>query len=152
MPKWGVTLGAALLLALPVAAASGSTSQADQLLQTMNRVRTHYGLAPLRVDPHLQRAALSHSSAMIADDVFAHGAFGSRLTEFDVRASIAGENLAWGSGPFGSPQRIVDEWLQSPVHRANLLRPSFTRVGIGDVTGRFQGYADAHVVTADFAG
>jgi hypothetical protein len=38
------------------------------------------------------------------------------------------------------------------VHRANLLRPSFRRVGVGDLVAVFQGVAGAHVVTADFAG
>jgi uncharacterized protein YkwD len=74
------------------------------------------------------------------------------MQQFAVRSRIAGENLAWGSGNRGSARAIVDAWLASPEHRANLLRRSFTRVGVGDRVGVFQGYADAHVVTADFAG
>jgi uncharacterized protein YkwD len=46
----------------------------------------------------------------------------------------------------------VAAWLASPEHRANLLRPSFRRVGLGDLAGTFQGYPGAQVVTADFVG
>jgi uncharacterized protein YkwD len=122
------------------------------VLRQMNALRAQHGLPPLRFDPHLQRAARAHSHEMLAANVFRHGAFGWRMVEFDVRARIAGENIAWGTGFFGSPARIVAAWLASPEHRANLLRPSFSRVGVGDLVGAFLGYRDAHVVTADFAG
>jgi uncharacterized protein YkwD len=89
---------------------------------------------------------------MLAKDVFEHGAFGSRLSEFDIRSRIVGENLAWGTGSRGTAHSIVAAWLASPEHRANLLRTSFNRVGVGDLMGRFQGHPGAHVVTADFAG
>jgi uncharacterized protein YkwD len=118
----------------------------------MNRVRAQHGLHALQLDTHLQRAAVAHSREMIATDVFAHGAFARRMLRFDVRGRIAGENLAWGTGTAGSAHAIVAAWLASPEHRANLLRPSFRRIGVGDLIGRFQGYGDARVVTADFAG
>ena len=44
------------------------------------------------------------------------------------------------------------EWLASPEHRANLLRPGYARIGIGLVRGSFLGNGGATVVTADFAG
>jgi uncharacterized protein YkwD len=74
------------------------------------------------------------------------------MVTFHVRGPVAGENLAWGSGPYGQAQEIVQEWLASPEHRANLLRPGFSRIGIGIVRGTFLGNAGATVVTADFAG
>ena len=118
----------------------------------MNRVRAQYGLHALRLDTHLQRAAVAHSREMIATDVFAHGAFARRMLRFDVRGRIAGENLAWGTGDASTAHAIVAAWLASPEHRANLLRPSFMRIGVGDLLGRFQGYGAARVVTTDFAG
>ena len=63
-----------------------------------------------------------------------------------------GENLAWGVGSRATARAIVRSWLASPGHRANLLRPSWERIGIGSRTGTFLGYAGATVVTADFAG
>lgn len=118
----------------------------------MNRVRAEHGLQALRLDSHLQRAAVAHSRRMLATDVFAHGAFAGRMYRFNVRCTIAGENLAWGTGDASTAHAIVAAWLASPEHRANLLRPSFRRTGVGDLIGPFQGHGDAHVVTADFAG
>ena len=128
------------------------SSHEASVLKEMNRVRAQHGLCALRLDAHLQRAATAHSREMLATDVFAHGAFASRMLHFDVKASIAGENLAWGTDDRGTAQAIVAAWLASPHHRANLLRPSFRRAGVGDLLGFFQGHGGAHVVTADFAG
>jgi uncharacterized protein YkwD len=89
---------------------------------------------------------------MLRNRFFAHGHFGGRMLAFHVRAPIEGENLAWGSGAFSTPERIVAEWLASPGHRRNLLRPGFTRLGLGIAWGPFHGERDAIVVTADFAG
>jgi uncharacterized protein YkwD len=74
------------------------------------------------------------------------------MLQFNVRMSTAGENLAWGTGSQGSARALVAAWLASPPHRANLLEPSFTRVGVGELVGPFQGLSGAHVVTTDFAG
>jgi uncharacterized protein YkwD len=128
------------------------TTDEASVLREMNRVRAQHGLHPLRLDTHLQRAAVAHSREMLTTDVFAHGAFAGRLLRFNVRMRVAGENLAWGTGYHGTARGIVAAWLASPEHRANLLRPSFRRAGVGDLSGSFQGYGDARVVTADFAG
>jgi uncharacterized protein YkwD len=118
----------------------------------MNRVRAAHGLGRLTPDRHLQRAARTHSMEMIGANVFAHGAFSTRMADFNVTGHVAGENLAWGTGTLATAHAIVAAWLASPEHRANLLRPAFKRVGVGDLVGAFLGHRDAHVVTADFAG
>ena len=143
---------AALVLVLPAAALGGSTRSESSLLREINRVRAQHGLAQLRADTHLGRAALAHSKEMIGSNDFQHGSFGGRMHQFNVAGHCAGENLAWGTGGRGTAQGIVAAWLASPEHRANLLRPSFTRVGVADLVGPFLGYSGAHVVTADFAG
>ncbi|MCW2964747.1 MAG: Allergen V5/Tpx related [Actinomycetia bacterium] len=143
---------AALVLILPAAALGGSTRAETSLLREMNRVRAEHGLGRLTGDTRLIRAARSHSREMLGANVFQHGAFGSRMAQFDVTGKLAGENLAWGTGVKGTARGIVLAWLASPEHRANLLRPSFTRVGISDLVGSFRGHSGAHVVTADFAG
>jgi uncharacterized protein YkwD len=84
---------------------------------------------------------------MLRRNYFSHGAPGQR-----ARVRHTGENLAWGKGSFATPSAIVREWLASPTHRANLLRPGFDRIGIGALHGSFYGYGGAVVVTADFAG
>ena len=141
-------ISTALVLVSPVAAAS----RADSLLAAMNGVRGAHGLAPLRADARLGRAARAHSADMVRRQYFAHGPVASRLARFGVRGWTVGENLAWGVGAAARAQAIVGLWLASPGHRANLLRPGFRRVGIGLVAGPFAGYGDALVITADFAG
>jgi uncharacterized protein YkwD len=143
---------AALVLVLPAAALAGSTRSESSLLSEMNRARAEHGVGRLSADTNLQRAARAHSKEMIVGNVFQHGAFPSRMAQFNVTGKFAGENLAWGTGSRGTARGIVTAWLASPEHRANLLRPSFTRVGISDLVGAFRGHRGAHVVTADFAG
>jgi uncharacterized protein YkwD len=89
---------------------------------------------------------------MVRRNYFAHGPFVSRLARFGVRGPRVGENLAWGVGTGADARRIVQQWLVSPRHRANLLRRGFRRVGIGTASGTFAGYRGAVVMTADFAG
>jgi uncharacterized protein YkwD len=142
----------ALVLVLPGAALGASTRSESSLLREMNRVRAQHGLGRLTADLHLRRAARAHTKEMISANVFEHGAFSIRMIRFNVTGQLAGENLAWGTGARGTARGIVAAWLASPEHRANLLRPSFRRVGVGDLVGAFRGHRDAHVVTADFAG
>jgi len=150
-----LTLIALLLAALaaPAGAEAASLTQSETtLLRQMNLVRVQHGLGRLSFDPRLERAARAHTRRMLATGTFAHGAFASRMSRFDVIGSLTGENLAWGTGTSGTPSAVVAAWLASPEHRANLLRPMFTRVGVGSIAGTFAGYRDAQVVTADFAG
>jgi uncharacterized protein YkwD len=138
--------------AAPGALAAHRSSAELALLATVNSTRASFGLQPLRIDATLERAARSHSADMLQHDYFAHGAFHSRMLAFHVQGPTAGENLAWGSGAFGRAAVIVKEWLASPEHRANLLRPGYSRIGLGILRGSFLGYGGATVVTADFAG
>jgi uncharacterized protein YkwD len=145
-------LCALVLLVVPFAAhAAPTTTPESALLVAMNNARAQHGLSPLRLDDHLQRAAVAHSREMLESNTFAHGAFGSRMQRFKVSYSLAGENLAWGTGRMAKANAIVAAWLASPEHRANLLRPGFSRVGVGDLVGAFQGHDGASVVTTDFA-
>ncbi len=145
-----------VLALVPAAGATptGTTLSQNErtLLATINDVRAAHKLRPLRVDPTLVRAARAYSTTMIGRNVFAHAALGPRLAAHGVRGPLYGENLAWGKGVQGTPRGIVAGWMRSPGHRANLLRPGWTRIGIGALVGTFLGYSGATVVTADFAG
>jgi uncharacterized protein YkwD len=141
------------LLAFPAAAgATGLTSSEASLLREINVVRTAHGLSAFRYDSSLSRAARAHTRAMARANIFTHGAFTTRMRRFHVTGPRVGENLAWGSGSYGTPRGIVQAWLRSPEHRANLLRPGFRRIGLGDLHAPFLGAGAAAVVTADFAG
>jgi uncharacterized protein YkwD len=147
-----LVLAAVPLVLAPAASAARLTRSEASILREMNRVRAAHGLQSLRADTRLELAARSHSREMVRTGSFAHGAFGTRMLQFKVQGSFAGENLAWGVGDRASARGIVAGWLASPGHRANLLRPSFRRVGVGALVGSFRGFAGANVVTADFAG
>lgn len=154
------TIFSVILVAFaPAPAAQAATlspttlSQSERtLLVAVNDVRAAHDLRPLRVDSTLVRAARDYSATLIRRNVFTHGALGPRLARFGARGPLYGENLAWGKGERATARGIVRGWLASPSHRANLLRPGWTRIGIGSRTGTFLGYGGATVVTADFAG
>ena len=152
MLKRLLALVAVLALALPASGAARLNRNESSLLQEMNRVRLAHGLHRLGYDPNLERAARAHSRTMLRTNSFGHGALGSRFRQFGVTASLAGENLAWSTGASSTARAIVVAWLASSAHRANLLRPSFTRVGVGALVGAFLGLTSVRVVTADFAG
>lgn len=141
--------GLCLLGGAATASARGLTSSEASVLKAMNGARTSHGLVPLRVDYRLERVARAHSTDMLHRQYFAHTDFAVRMHGSGARGPVFGENLAWGPV---SAQWVVNRWLASPEHRANLLRPGFRRVGVGTASGTFAGYAGAFVVTADFAG
>lgn len=140
----------ALLGAAAGAQANSLSGSEASLVQTINGVRKSHGLAPLRVDLRLVRAARGHSTTMMRRQFFAHGSVAARARAQGARGPIFGENLAWGTGVTAT--WVVNRWLASPSHRAVLLRPGFRRVGVGYAFGTFAGRGGAAVVTADFAG
>jgi uncharacterized protein YkwD len=154
-PAQVVALCATFVLALSVvsaaSAASFSRSQESSLVSALNRVRREHGLPTLRYSDSLHRAARSHSMDMMRRGYFGHGPFARRLSAFGVRAPLVGENIAWGTGPAGKAGVVLKEWMASPEHRANVLRPGFRSIGVGTAIGNYVGRW-ATVVTADFSG
>jgi uncharacterized protein YkwD len=128
------------------------TRSEANLLAAINSVRAAYGLRPLHADAALTRAARAHSLDELRRGYFDHGPWAARVLSFGARGPYLGENLAWGQGAVGSPASVVRMWLGSPEHRANLLRPGFTRVGLAMPDGPFQGHGDVRMITADFGG
>lgn len=110
----------------------------------VNRERRARGLAPLRIDPRLARAARGHARDMVHRRYFSHVAPGN-VTFVDrikrqrytagARRWVVGENLAWGTGKLATPAQIVRGWMRSAGHRANILSPSFREIGIGIARG-----------------
>ena len=142
----------AALVAASSPASAALTRGETSLLIAMNKARAAYGLRPLHPDATLSRAARSHSLDMLRHNYFSHGAFAARMNAFHAAGPAVGENLAWGSGSLGSAAHVVEMWLASPEHRANLLRPGFTRVGLATPVGTFAGSSDVTVVRADSGG
>jgi uncharacterized protein YkwD len=118
----------------------------------MNQARLAHGLRPLRADGRLERAARGHSSKRLRTGTFFHGAFTRRIRRVGIHAPRIGENLAWSNGSLAQATTIVQMWLASPAHRANLLHPGYRIVGVGALRGTYEGHAGTLMVTTDFAG
>jgi uncharacterized protein YkwD len=111
-----------------------------QMLDLVNQERVTAGLSPLQADPELTEVARKHSADMFARGYFAHDT-PEGLSPFDrmkaanVRFITAGENLAL------APTIPIAHTglMNSPGHRANILRREFGRVGIGVLDGGMRG-------------
>jgi uncharacterized protein YkwD len=138
-----------VVTASPAVRAAGSSEQ--RLLAEINRVRAAHRLPAMRGDRRLALAASWHSAYMLEKNYFGHHGFTSRIRRARARGPIFSENIAMASGRTTDARLIVQMWMQSPPHRANLLRRGFRRVGLAAAVGPFQG-SQAALVTAEFAG
>jgi len=111
-----------------------------QMLDLVNQERARAGLPPLRADPELTAVARAHSRDMLARGYFSHVAPDGkdpfdRLRQAGVSYRTAGENLALAPTLAMAHRGLMN----SPGHKANILRPAFGRVGIGIVDGGRRG-------------
>ena len=115
------------------AATSWATLQTDIVFWT-NHQRVKHGCHALKVDSRLVRASRDHSAWMARTHTFDH--VGSGGSTFDARIRRAGftkpaaENIAFG---YRSGADVVNAWMKSAGHRANLLNCATTMVGVGAV-------------------
>lgn len=115
----------------------GLTRTADEVVGLTNRERTRAGLPPLGVDPLLARAAQAYSTDMAVRAFYSHTSpegtqpWDRAAAAGSTRRSI-GENIACGQR---SAAEVVEGWMNSPGHRANILKPGFTHIGIGFAGG-----------------
>ncbi|HEX8370869.1 MAG TPA: CvpA family protein [Pyrinomonadaceae bacterium] len=111
-----------------------------QMLEMVNRERAAAGLKTLEADPELTEVARQHSADMFARGYFSHNTPENldpfdRMRRANVRFLTAGENLALAP----TVQIAHTGLMNSPGHRANILRPQFGRVGIGIMDGGRRG-------------
>jgi RNA polymerase sigma factor (sigma-70 family) len=109
------------------------TDVVGQVVTLVNKERAGVGCGPLTEDPQLQKAAQSHSDDMAARQFFDHtnpdGADpGQRITVAGYRWSTYGENIAEGQQ---TASAVMQSWMNSPGHRANILNCSFKNIGVG---------------------
>jgi uncharacterized protein YkwD len=121
----------------------------------LNEERTNHGLPKLKRNRRLDLASVRHARAMALRDYFAHGNFVGRIKKANylqgARSWMLGENIAWGSGTLSTPAEIVDAWMHSPGHRANILRRGFHEIGIGISRGTpVRAYSDGATYATDF--
>jgi uncharacterized protein YkwD len=130
------------------------------MLCLVNAIRERHQLVPLDENDELRRSATAHSRDMVANGYFSHYgpsqstplARAARSGYFGRVSCFVGENLGWGFGRGrGSPEAVVEEWMHSPEHRANVLEPDFRDFGVGIARGSPYGYdRDAATYTLDF--
>ena len=105
----------------------------EKVVELTNIEREKAGLQPLKINNQLANTAQNHSNNMAEDDFFSHtGADGSsvsdRVEDSGYQYSTTGENIAAGQT---SAEEVVEGWMDSPGHRANILNPDYTEIGVG---------------------
>ena len=107
------------------------------ILCLLNQERSGAGLPPLHANGALAKAAKGWANRMVAARFFAHESGNSTLLSRIKRTGYIrgswsiGENIAWGSGALSTPRAIVNGWMHSPGHRANIMHGAFRDIGIG---------------------
>ena len=143
--------------------AKGKASAARRsVLCLLNHERRARGLRSLHSDERLREAASKHSQHMARAHFFDHTTpAGTSMTDRirrtgytrDAHRWSIGENIAWGTGTLASPRQIVDAWMHSAGHRANILNGGFREIGIGVAAGapvRVAPAAGGATFTTDF--
>jgi uncharacterized YkwD family protein/spore coat assembly protein SafA len=114
----------------------------NEVVRLTNEQRAKYGLPPLKMDWQLARVARYKSADMRDKNYFQHNSptYGSPFTmmgNFGIQYRTAGENIAAGQR---TPQEVVNAWMNSPGHRANILNKNFTHIGVGYAKGGSYGH------------
>lgn len=105
------------------------------MVELVNEVRAENGLGALKLNAELSDVARTKSQDMRDKGYFAHESptYGSpfdMMKSFGISYRTAGENIAMG---YTTPEAVMDAWMNSPGHRANILNGSFTEIGVGYV-------------------
>jgi uncharacterized protein YkwD len=115
------------------------TDYENAIAALINNVREQNGLNALAADDSLTEVARQRSQDLINRNYFSHYT-PEGTNVFDLMRSMgisfryAGENLAQSSpASIGSPEAFLNAWLNSPSHKANILRPQYTKIGVGMV-------------------
>lgn len=118
------------------------------LTDLANESRTESGLSGLTVNPVLVSAAQAKANDMAQKGYFAHQSPDGKtpwvwIQESGYQYIYAGENLAID---FSESWNVNEAWLNSPTHRANMMYPNFTEIGIAIATGTYNGRDTTFVV------
>ncbi len=112
-----------------------NTSFAKQVVELVNKERSKAGLNALSIDENIETAAMVRSREI--EKSFSHtrpngSSFSTALSESGVKFMGAGENIAWGQR---SPEEVMNGWMNSSGHRANILNSSFKKIGVAYYVG-----------------
>lgn len=112
---------------------------AEQVVALVNEARSQAGLSALSSDAALARVAYDKAKDMADNGYFnhdspTHGSPFEMMQAYGISYGYAGENIAKGQR---TPQEVVDAWMNSPGHRANILSGNFTTIGVGYYNGHW---------------
>lgn len=120
---------------IPDQPGSGETGTVDEfaaeVVRLVNQEREKAGLSPLTVNAQAAEAAQVRAGEI--EYLFSHTrpdgtSFVTALQEAGVSYRGAGENIAYGQK---TPEQVMEGWMNSQGHRANILNPNFTAIGVG---------------------
>ena len=102
-----------------------------QVVNLVNQERAKAGLSPVTADTSIQAAAQVRAKEI--EKSFSHtrpdgSSFSTALTQQGVTYRGSGENIAWGQK---TPEQVMNGWMNSDGHRANILNKNFTKIGVG---------------------
>lgn len=131
----------------PLPAQASEITQGS-VLDLTNKVRIAEGLGGLQYNATLQKAAQAKADDMAARKYFSHTTPDGKTpwTFFEAAGYVyqsAGENLAVH---FADVEPLQDAWMNSPGHRANIMSPKYTEMGVGIARGEYEGYESVFVV------
>ena len=106
-----------------------------RVVELVNIERARYGLPALKLNPELSAIARAKSQDMKDKNYFSHTSptYGSpfqMMKSFGIKYNTAGENIAYG---YRTPEAVVNGWMNSEGHRANILNSSYKEIGVGYV-------------------
>jgi uncharacterized protein YkwD len=112
---------------------AAATSDERTVWTLTNQERTENGLSGLSLNGDLVASARAHSADMAAQNYFSHTALdgsspGDRIAATGYIANSWGENIAAG---YTTPDTVMDGWMTSPGHRANILSENYCDIGVG---------------------
>lgn len=142
-----ISITASFILYAPLnVSASGITE--TNIFNLTNSQRASNGMGGLGWNYKLASAARAKAQDMIDKDYFSHTSPDGRtpwsfITSAGYNYIYAGENLAMN---FSTSEETVNAWMNSGGHRANILSGNFTELGVGVVSGEYQGYQTTVVV------
>ncbi len=145
---------------LPAPTPSGCSTQRDpsyenQVLSFINQARSSNGLNPFNLDAKLSASAQNHSTDMACNNFVDHAGSNGSTWYNRIRAqgyvfTSASENIYVGNPQFGgTPQGAYDWWMNSQVHRDNILDPKMTHIGVGYIFNASSDYGGYY--TLNFA-
>lgn len=105
----------------------------QKVIDLVNQQRAWNGLSALKANWEVSRVARYKSQDMINKNYFDHQSptYGSpfnMMENFGIKFNAAGENIAYGQR---TPQDVMNDWMNSPGHRSNILNPTYNQIGVG---------------------